>query len=284
MTTKSFLQTTFVCGALTCMSLQGCSDKKTMPQVEISSIHSDTVVYLKPGNKTSPSCHVEINFAYLKPRAEEDSLSQQINKQLQRITFGTNYMTNKPEEAVSAFKNRNCSTYVKETTSFYEADLKDGVEPERMTSWYTYEYNISSEIKTSLDSILNYNVTNYEYTGGAHPNTYSTWANINSHTGKVITKSEIFANGTDQEIIGLITKYLLKEVNFRLETDTIKSVQDLWDNGILLDVDLYVPENFLIEEDGVRFLYNRYDIAPYVMGDFQLKIPYTEIKKLMKMK
>lgn len=283
MITKSLLQTTFVCGALSCTLLQGCSDKKIMPKGEISSIQADTTVFLKPGNKQSPSCHVAIDFSYIRPGSEQDSLSMQINHQLQRIAFGTNFMKREPEEAIKAVKSYYSSTYVKELESLYDADLKNGAKFDQLPSWYNFEYDISSEIKTSRDSILNYSVTHYENTGGAHPNTYITWANINSHTGKVLTRSDVFTKGSDKKTIELITKYLLKEVNRRLETDTIKTLQGLQDNGMLLNVDLYVPENFLITEEGVTFLYNRYDIAPYVMGDFQLSIPYAEIEKLMKM-
>jgi hypothetical protein len=38
-----------------------------------------------------------------------------------------------------------------------------------------------------------------------------------------------------------------------------------------------VPDNFLLEKEGVTFLYNTYDIAPYYMGRFQLTVPYEEI-------
>ena len=96
-----------------------------------------------------------------------------------------------------------------------------------------------------------------------------------------LTKKEVFAPGADATICNLILKQLINEANTRLETDTISCIEGLQAAGILLDTDLYIPDNFLLQEDGVTFLYNRYEIAPYSMGDFQLTVPYTEIETFL---
>ena len=45
---------------------------------------------------------------------------------------------------------------------------------------------------------------------------------------------------------------------------------------------LYIPENFLLEKEGVMFYYNRYEIAPYSAGDFSLTVPYEQINAYLK--
>ena len=65
-------------------------------------------------------------------------------------------------------------------------------------------------------------------------------------------------------------------------TDTITSIAGLQSIGILLDTDLYVPENFVLGKDGVSFYYNRYEIAPYSAGDFNLMIPYDKLDDCFK--
>ena len=284
MTTNIFLRTFIACNIFACVTMLGCTETSTNTKGEISSLQSDTSVLLKPEIHNSPACNVAIDFMFLKPSSDKDTLSVQINQSLQRIAFGTDYLKLSPQEAVKEVTHNYVSSYRNDLLSYYEADLKSGTAHEEMPPWYNYQYNITSELTLARDSIYNYAVTNYQFTGGAHPNTFAVWANINANTGKELKKSDVFIEATDQEIIKLIGKHLLKEVNNRLETDTISSIQGLWDNGILLNVDLYVPDNFLITAEGVKFLYNRYDIAPYVMGDFQLTIPYAEIENLMKIK
>lgn len=284
MTTKGLLLTFLVCCTLAGISLQGCTERKATPKGEICEIKADTSIFLKEGDKQSPTCDVKIQFKHLQPVSAEDTLSRQINKQIQRVAFGSDYSELSPQEAVERKCQSYFSDYRKEVKSYYEAEIKSGMSYQDLPAWYNYTYEINTDLRIVQDSIVNFSVTHYDYTGGAHPSTFTTWTNFNILTGKILTKKEVFQENTDPKIIELIQKSLLTEANRRLETDTITSLQGLRENGVLLNVDLYVPENFLITAEGISFLFNRYDIAPYVVGDFQLDIPYTEIRNLMKMK
>ena len=284
MTIKKLYKTTLVCGIFACFAMQGCTETNVVTKGDISCLQADTTIALKEGSKHSPSCHVTIDFMYLKPSSKADSLSTKINQTLQRVTFGTDYMAMSPEKAMAKVQVQYATNYRKDLLTYYEADLKEITGKEEMPPWYNHEYNITSELKIARDSIYNFAVTNYQFTGGAHPNTFSNWTNISAKSGNELKKTDVFVDGSEKDIIQLIGKHLLTEVNQRLETDTITTLQSLWDNGILLNVDLYVPDNFLITDEGILFLYNRYDIAPYAMGDFQLNIPYAEIENLMKIK
>ena len=39
-------------------------------------------------------------------------------------------------------------------------------------------------------------------------------------------------------------------------------------------------DNFYITEDGVTFIYNHYEIAPYAMGIIKITIPWNELEGL----
>lgn len=278
---KYFFRTSLACFIGACISFQGCTQHGQPSKSEITSLQADTTIFLKSDNQDSPSCNVVIDFMFLKPSSARDSVSLRINQILQRTAFGTEAAQMNPQDAVNYITNHYLTTYKKNLLPYYEADLKKGLKKDELPPWYNYQYNITSELSLARDSIYNYTVTNYQFTGGAHPNTFSSWTNINAHSGKILKKTDVFTEQSDKAIIKLIGKHLLTEVNKRLETDSITSIQGLWDNGILLNVDLYVPENFLITDQGIKFLYNRYDIAPYFMGDFQLTVPYAEIENLM---
>ena len=284
MNIKNSFKNIIRCSTVACIAFVSCTQPAVITKGEISSLQADTTITLKAGQQDSPNCHVVIDFMYLRPSSELDTLSQQINQTLQRITFGTNYLNMSPEEAIVQIQSQYGNTYREALSSYYDSDIKNGMSKDEMPPWYNHEHSITSELTLARDSIYNYAVTNYEFTGGAHPNTYITWKNINSHTGKELKKSDVFTDGSDKEVLRLIGQHLLKDVNQRLETDTITSVQSLRDEGVLFNVDLYIPDNFLITDEGVKFLYNRYEIAPYYMGDFQLNIPYAEIENLMKIK
>lgn len=283
MSIKRFFKVILVCGVLAVFTLQSCMQPAETSNREISSLLADTTVLLKENSQESPTCHIKINFAYLLAESKNDSIARHINRTLQRVAFGNKYETTTLENVIMDVENGYITNYRKDLLPYYEEDIKKGLGKEEIPPMYMYEYGISSELKNVHDSIYTYSVVSYEYTGGAHPNTYLNWININANSGKELKKEDVFKNGCEKQLVSLIGKQLLAEVNSRLRTDTITSMQGLWENGVLLDVDLYVPENFLITDEGIKFLYNRYEIAPYVMGDFQLTVPYEEIKKFIKL-
>lgn len=260
----------------------GCVEKKqTAGKPVVASIQADTTVSLKPDIDQSPTCQIHLDFMYLKPYSESDSISQKINATLQRAFFKSNLAGLSPEIFIDSVRQRYVSGYKNDLLKYYEADLHNKVSAEDIPQWYNYEYEITSELNAGRDSIWNYTVTTFQNTGGAHPNTWGKWTNIDPTTGSELTKKEVFAPGADATICNLILKQLINEANTRLETDTISCIEGLQAAGILLDTDLYIPDNFLLQEDGVTFLYNRYEIAPYSMGDFQLTVPYTEIETFL---
>ena len=281
---RTILNTALACGAVACLSIQSCQNTETAKPAKVSSIQADTLVALKAGEEASPKCKVSIDYMYLEAGDEKDSISAIINSKIQSIAFGYTYGKMDPKEAIPAVVGKYTKDYRDKLTKFYEADIHNGVKPEDIPAWYNYQYEITSELSLNNDSIWNFSVSTFMDTGGAHPNTTIKWANLLAKSGKVLTKDVVFRKDKEKEIINLILKHLIDEVNQRLETDTITSIEGLKQNGALLDVDLYIPENFLLLEDRVSFLYNRYDIAPYSMGEFIIDVPYAEIETMLNRK
>lgn len=278
---RTILNAALACGAVACLSIQSCQNTETAKPAKVSSIQADTLVALKAGDKASPKCKVSIDYMYLEAGDEKDSISAIINSRIQSIAFGDSYGKMSPKEAIPAVVGKYTKDYRDKLTKFYAADIHNGVKPEDIPAWYNYEYEITSELSLNNDSIWNFSVSTFTDTGGAHPNTTIKWANLLAKSGKVLTKNVVFRKDKEKEIIDLIFKHLIDEVNQRLETDTITSLEGLKQNGALLDVELYIPDNFLLLEDRVSFLYNRYDIAPYSMGEFIIDVPYAEIETML---
>lgn len=281
MKNTSFVLSVFFCFFASGILLQSCTKPKQKAQVEITSSEIDTTVYLKPNVKSSPTCKIHIKHMYLKPASMEDSLSILINNKIQKELFGEKYDGINPEELTSQMAHEYIQSYRTDLQKLYEADIYNGMNEQDIPGWYNYEYDITTTMEAGKDSIWNYTITTFQSTGGAHPNTYSKWVNIDVATGRILTVKDVFRADADKEICDLILHSLCKEVNTRLETDTIHSMENLQSVGILLDTDLYIPENFMLGKNGVSFLYNRYDIAPYASGDFNLTIPYNEIENYL---
>lgn len=282
MNRRFILLTATVLAVTGCFLISGCTPQRASSLPEIASIQADTTVLLNPEIKASPECRISIDVMYLKPASAADTVTEAANRAFfQAVTDNPAYPSLTPQAFVDSLENGYINGYRHELLKFYEADLHNGVKQEDIPAWYNNEYEISSTLEMGRDSIWNYQVSIFEDTGGAHPNSRGKWINVDAATGKVLTREDVFLPNTDRTICELILKQLLNEANKRLETDTITSVEGLRSVGALLEGDLFVPDNFSLGKDGVTFLYNRYDIAPYTMGDFQLTVPYAEIENCL---
>lgn len=268
-----------LCGAFSTMVLPGCTGNRSaeVDRMAVDSILQDTTVYLDKENPESPTCQIKINFQYLKSAEADDSLTEVINKVLEETFSSAHVGAVSPESFVASIKKSLVNDYFRDVQTPYQTDVKNGMKPDEIPNWYNYEFEIVSELTEGKDSIWNYAVTTYQNTGGAHPNKWGNWVNVDATTGKSLSKKEVFVKGSEDKICELILPQLLAEANKKLETDTLTCVEGLKEMGMLLETGLYIPDNFLLGKDGVTFLYNRYDIAPGYMGGFELTVPYQDI-------
>ena len=131
------------------------------------------------------------------------------------------------------------------------------------------------------EGILNFIAETFEYTGGAHPNSWNKWMNFEKNTGKLLALKDVFMAGSEKPMSDMLLEELITEMATRLEDSSITSLEGLQNAGILNSTNMYVPDNFLLEKEKVSFLYNKYDIAPYAVGVITLSLPYTSVEKYM---
>jgi hypothetical protein len=127
-------------------------------------------------------------------------------------------------------------------------------------------------------NILTLDFYNTEYSGGAHPSYYDTFAVYDSKTGEKITMDQIFKDGTAAALSKLMIKKL--DAYFKKLIDDYKGLKD-----VLMDGDLKAVkpnDNFFVTKGGVGFHFNIYEITPYAVGSFDAFIPFNELKGLLK--
>jgi hypothetical protein len=116
----------------------------------------------------------------------------------------------------------------------------------------------------------------YVYMGGAHGNYATTHYNFDLHTGKLLGLDDLLKKDYSTALLALIEEELKKEF---LEEGMTK----LSDAGFFLENDqLSLPQSFAIKKDGLQFVYNPYEIAPYAMGQQIVHIPYQKMSHLIK--
>ena len=184
-------------------------------------------------------------------------------------------MIAKPIILNSALKNANTlnksmsnALNIEELKENLDSKLKDDMNAYGKIKFNTEFFSIGS-VGYIDDNILEIDTLSYRYTGGAHGSNLKSMELYDINSGEKIpsTLEEVF-NINDEnkdELLALLSAYLKpqKERLFMFPIDTL-------------------PSSFFLSEDGIIFMWNEYEIAPYASGMITAKIGFNEIKKWIK--
>jgi hypothetical protein len=145
--------------------------------------------------------------------------------------------------------------------------------PDHTLGWY---FKASVEISLLTDTLISLRSSAEIFTGGAHGAYGTYFINIRPLTGKVIALSDIFKPGYKKALQDI------GETVFRKSLGLADSVS-LAEEGFEFPQDKFkLNDNFGLSTQGIIFIFNIYEIAPYVLGAQEILIPYNKIKDLLK--
>lgn len=213
----------------------------------------------------SPTCDVDISVHFM---AENDSIASKVNDEIGKKLF--DIQNSSMQEAVETFAEKYTKDYLNTFSRFFRADS------EREDRWANYEfrYKISTEVAAGPRDITTYTAKVYFYEGGAHGIEQFFTFNFDARTGELLDLDDVFKTGYESALSELLFTALEKKAG-------VKGLIKLQEKGYLCTTDIYVPDNFLLEDDRITFIFNVYEIAPYSMGRTLLSIKYDEIGDLL---
>jgi hypothetical protein len=114
------------------------------------------------------------------------------------------------------------------------------------------------------------------YTGGAHPNSTTQFANFDIMTGRRLGLSDLLIDGYEEPLARIV------ESHFR-EARGLDPAVSLEEVGFWFEGGKFkLSDDFAIRDNGLTFYYNAYDIAAYAMGPTEVIVPYEELSDLIK--
>lgn len=127
-----------------------------------------------------------------------------------------------------------------------------------------FPYEIFSKYKVTEDnnSIISLFNDYYEFLGGAHGMTTKTSYTIDKKQEKLLTLKDLFVQGYNYTDV----------INKEIKAEISKHPENYFDSG---DVFKGINENqsFYIENNNLVIYYQLYDLAPYVFGFPEFKVP-----------
>ncbi len=135
-----------------------------------------------------------------------------------------------------------------------------------------WELYCSSEVTYANEKLFSVSLNSYRFTGGAHPNTFTSMFNFDLDGGRLLSVDDIVV---DYEAF----KKIAEEI-FRFERQIDPEVP-LQEAGFFME-SFQLSTNFAFTSEGIKLYYNPYEIAPYAAGITEIIIPYSRLAGVLK--
>lgn len=254
--------------------LFSCGDKvnKNTGDLEFDSIQINETSHLF-GDTAKPACNLVINFTY-PVKSTDYKLKDSLNSYFIASCFGEKYVGEKPEQVIKDYAEYYIQKYHTDLEPMYAEDKNEKQDIGAIEAWYSFYKGIESHVQFYHKNLLTYRINYNEYTGGAHGIYTTTFLNIDLSNLSQLKLDDIFVNDYKEALTDLLWNQLMAD-------QRVTSHEELEEMGYGSTGDIAPTENFYLDEDGITFFYNVYDITPYAMGPVEIKIPYVMMEHLM---
>ena len=196
----------------------------------------------------------------------------------QKLTIDTAYpqlvggdatITDPFNKALSGFTTKVVSDFKKENKDGLAVTAKDA------ESSPGFALDVSYHTTHADRNIISLLVWTYQYTGGAHGNSFSTTFNYDLNTGRMLKLADLFQPNSNH--LRLISDYCLKTLT--------KELGEAADANWLKEGAGPKTDNFKswnITPDGLQITFDAYQVAAYAFGPQEVIIPYSALKAIIK--
>lgn len=257
---------------------------------EENSVGFDTVSMVEhhhlDGDTANPYCNIKVEFVY--PVSSSKMNLDMLQQFFIRNMFGTPYDTLAPSAAAKAYMRNYVENYIADARTYRESaneirelnDLISGIDVSDSEHYaedffYSYYESLSDSIVYNQRGVLAFQVKQSNNKGGSA--SYDSYRNyvMNLNTGKQVTENDIFNAGYDTALQRLIIASLLDQAD-------VKSVEELEDIGFFGVREVIPNHNFLLNDKGITYTYNKGEYSAYQLEAPQVFIPYEAILSLLR--
>lgn len=176
-------------------------------------------------------------------------------------------------EAIDLSQEDTPSNIQDAITEFKESyqRIRDDFPDEYHTSWET---TVIGELCYQDKNLLAFCMETYSYTGGAHGYGSTHYLLFDKKKERFIERDQLIK---DEE--GLTA---LAEKKFRARY-ALHAEAPLNEQGFMFEGDrFHLPHNIGYTANGIKLIYNPYEIAPYSEGQITLEIPFEEVNTFLR--
>ncbi len=160
-------------------------------------------------------------------------------------------------------------TLLRALLASYETELA-----EAGSTWMAWEMELNGEVIHQSPQTVSLSFTQYSYLGGAHPNGYEALFSLDTQTGKVLAWTDLVGDT-------LAAKPVI-EAAFRRARE-IGPDDNLEEAGFWFENNTFtLPRQAAITPEGLRIVFNPYEITAYAGGATDFVVPLDSIPGLLR--
>jgi len=254
---------------------EGCTVKDPLADnnLQFETINKEETYHMfnVPDN---PGCSLVIKFTY-PGKFDDEAMLANLQEKFVTSAFGPECTGMTIQEAVNKYAANYIMMYKEIEPDYKEERESNNDEAINFATWYSYFQGLSTEIIFNRAQIVSFTHKIEAYSGGAHGSQqYSNYV-INLNTGNWIKESDIFIDDYKDDIALLLIDKIM-------ELNLVDNVQALIDLGFFGIEEIMPNDNILINEKGITYLFNEYEIAAYALGATKVLLPFDEISLYLK--
>lgn len=240
------------------------SEKKIVINNSIDAKIKDFAQRINPpvnARKNALAAKIQIVFPELACKTGVNPAIEVINKAVQ--TKLLNMLDGKSSESVEQL--------IQLFVSDYEKSMKTN--HEMVGAWFL---NFDATVDYSDEDLLCFRILQSVFVGGAHPSSNISYLIFSTKTGKLLLLTDFFSVGNLKKLNMVAEGHFRRICNLKPEESYEKANFWFKDNQFCLN------RNFMVSEAGMTFCFNQCEIAPYAKGIIEVKIPWSDLKTILK--
>jgi hypothetical protein len=240
------------------------------------------------GDTANPYCDIRLQFIY--PVNSDDTNLDTLQHYFVTALFGTAYEDLQPAAAVEEYVRNYVDNYTRDAAIYREtagttvkqddlmqADTHDHDHEGHSVSdsFYSYYESISDTILYNHHGIISFQVRQSNNKGGAA--SYQLCRNhvFNLKRGAPVAESDLFNAGYDTALRHILIASLL-------EQNGVKSIEALEELGFFGIREILPNRNFLLNDEGIIYTFNKGEYSAYQLDAPEIMIPYGSVRSLLR--
>lgn len=247
-------------------ALTGCD--RTGKKNSETSLLPDTISVSMDYKDTVKQCPLVCFMKGSLPRTENSQFKKVMNEWINERLGGTYKIAdNQNTDSIMAYYQRAWADSTKAQISEFVAEDYHTI--------YSWENNFNVEAQT--DKFVSLAIKSYSYEGGAHGSSKISQQTFRKEDGREFGWNNMFNETNKYKLRELLTKKVMEYFHVNSETE-LKDCLLNPDDAYLIPLPETPP---MMLENGIRFVYQQYEIAPYAAGMPSFVLPYSEVKPLL---